>query len=90
MFEKLIAVVSIEEKPVPEETTPTTTELEPQTEPATEDQSLPEPTIESQAHIDWRQRKEQFVQQFCHGNEPAGDLAEIMMASIGAEPEFYA
>ena len=90
MFEKLIAVDSIEEKPVPEETTPTTTELEPQTEPATEDQSLPEPPTESQAHIDWRQRKEQFVQQFCHGNEPAGDLAEIMMASIGAEPEFYA
>nr|DAV82087.1 MAG TPA: hypothetical protein [Caudoviricetes sp.] len=90
MFEKLIAVVSIEEKPVPEETTPTTTELEPQTEPATEDQSLPEPTTESQAHIDWRQKKEQFIQQFCHGEEPTGGLAEIMAASIGAEPEFYA
>lgn len=92
MFEKLIAIVSIEEKPVPEETTPPTTEVESQTlpEPEPVTQTIPEPATESQTHIEWRQRKEQFVQQFCHGNEPAGDLAEIMMASIGAEPEFYA
>ena len=48
MFEKLIAVVSIEEKPVPEETTPTTTEVESQTlpEPEPVTQTIPEPATE--------------------------------------------
>lgn len=83
MFEKLIAVVSIEQEPVSEETTPTTPEPQTQTTPE------PEPRTESQAHIEWRQAKEQFIQQFCHGQEPTGGMAEIMTASIGPEPDFY-
>ena len=79
MFEKLIAVVSLEKELTTEE--PTTTPTEPT--PAPE-----EPKPESQAHIEWRQAKEQFIQQFCHGSEPTDGLAEIMMASIGPEPDF--
>ncbi len=80
MFEKLIAVVSLEKELTTEE--PTTTPTEPPT-PAPE-----EPRPESQAHIEWRRAKEQFIQQFCHGSEPTDGLAEIMMASIGPEPDF--
>ena len=80
MFEKLIAVVSLEKELTTEE--PTTTITEPPT-PASE-----EPRPESQAHIEWRRAKEQFIQQFCHGSEPTDGLAEIMMASIGPEPDF--
>lgn len=76
MFEKLIAVVSLEKEPTTAPTEPTPT-------PAPE-----EPKPESQAHIEWRQAKEQFIQQFCHGSEPTDGLAEIMMASIGPEPDF--
>ena len=80
MFEKLIAVVSLEKELTTEE--PTTTITEPPT-PASE-----EPRPESQAHIEWRRAKEQFIQQFCHGSEPTDGMAEIMMASIGPEPDF--
>lgn len=80
MFEKLIAVVSLEKELTTEE--PTTTITEPPT-PAPE-----EPRPESQAHIEWRRAKEQFIQQFCHGSEPTDGMAEIMMASIGPEPDF--
>lgn len=80
MFEKLIAVVSLEKELPTEEPTIATTE--PPT-PAPE-----EPRPESQAHIEWRRAKEQFIQQFCHGSEPTDGLAEIMMASIGPEPDF--
>lgn len=80
MFEKLIAVVSLEKELTTEE--PTIATPEPPT-PAPE-----EPRPESQAHIEWRQAKEQFIQQFCHGSEPTDGLAEIMMASIGPEPDF--
>lgn len=80
MFEKLIAVVSLEKELTTEE--PTTTITEPPT-PASE-----EPRPESQAHIEWRRAKEQFIQQFCHGSEPTDGMAEIMMASIGPEPNF--
>lgn len=82
MFEKLIAVVSLEKELTTEE--PTITPTEPPTPaPAPE-----EPKPESQAHIEWRRAKEQFIQQFCHGSEPTDGLAEIMMASIGPEPDF--
>lgn len=80
MFEKLIAVVSLEKELTTEEPTIATTE--PPT-PAPE-----EPKPESQAHIEWRRAKEQFIQQFCHGSEPTDGMAEIMMASIGPEPDF--
>ena len=80
MFEKLIAVVSLEKELTTEE--PTTAPTEPPT-PAPE-----EPRPESQAHIEWRRAKEQFIQQFCHGSEPTDGMAEIMMASIGPEPDF--
>lgn len=82
MFEKLIAVVSLEKELTTEE--PTTTPTEPAPIPTPE-----EPRTESQAHIEWRQAKEQFIQQFCHGQEPTGGMAEIMTASIGPEPDFY-
>lgn len=81
MFEKLIAVVSIEKELTTEE--PTTATAEPTPTPAPE-----EPRPESQAHIEWRRAKEQFIQQFCHGSEPTDGMAEIMMASIGPEPDF--
>lgn len=80
MFEKLIAVVSLEKELTTEE--PTTATTEPPI-PAPE-----EPRPESQTHIEWRRAKEQFIQQFCHGSEPTDGLAEIMMASIGPEPDF--
>ena len=80
MFEKLIAVISLEKELTTEE--PTTATTEPPT-PAPE-----EPRPESQAHIEWRRAKEQFIQQFCHGSEPTDGMAEIMMASIGPEPDF--
>lgn len=81
MFEKLIAVVSLEKELTTEK--PTTAPTEPTPTPAPE-----EPRPESQAHIEWRRAKEQFIQQFCHGSEPTDGLAEIMMASIGPEPDF--
>ena len=80
MFEKLIAVVSLEKELTTEEPTIATPEAP---TPAPE-----EPKPESQAHIEWRRTKEQFIQQFCHGSEPTDGLAEIMMASIGPEPDF--
>ena len=83
MFEKLIAVVSLEKELTTEEPTTATTE------PPTPAPSAPEePRPESQAHIEWRRAKEQFIQQFCHGSEPTDGMAEIMMASIGPEPDF--
>ena len=75
MFEKLIAVVSLEKELTTEE--PTTAPTEPTPIPTPE-----EPRTESQAHI------EQFIQQFCHGSDPTTGMAEIMNASIGPEPDF--
>ena len=79
MFEKLIAVVSLEKELTTEEPTIAPTEPTPTPE---------KPKPESQAHIEWRRAKEQFIQQFCHGSEPTDGMAEIMMASIGPEPDF--
>lgn len=81
MFEKLIAVVSLEKELTTEEPTTAPTETAPIPTPE-------EPKPESQAHIEWRRAKEQFIQQFCHGSEPTDGMAEIMMASIGPEPDF--
>lgn len=81
MFEKLIAIVSLEKELTTEEPTTAPTETAPIPTPE-------EPKPESQAHIEWRRAKEQFIQQFCHGSEPTDGMAEIMMASIGPEPDF--
>lgn len=76
MFTKLIAVVDVT-KPV---------DIEPI--------ELPKPmlpqrvAVESRAHKEWVQKKNEFINRHTQGREPEGDVLKIMLASIGEEPPF--
>lgn len=49
---------------------------------------IPSAPIESEAHKEWRLKRENFITQHLHGQEPNPDVLVIMEAAIGKEPEF--
>lgn len=55
---------------------------------------IPEPVqpkrvaVESRAHKEWVQKKNEFISRHTQGREPEGDVLKIMIASIGEEPPF--
>lgn len=74
MFTKLIAVVDVT-KPI---------DIEP-IEPPAKPQRV---AVESRAHKEWVQKKNEFINRHTQGREPEGDVLKIMLASIGEEPPF--
>lgn len=44
--------------------------------------------VESEAHKEWRLKREDFIAQHLHGQEPNPAALVIMEAAIGKEPEF--
>ena len=76
MFTKLIAVVDVT-KPI---------DIEPIEPPKP---MLPQRVaVESRAHKEWVQKKNEFINRHTQGREPEGDVLKIMLASIGEEPPF--
>lgn len=76
MFTKLIAVVDVT-KPI---------DIEPIEPPKP---ILPQRVaVESRAHKEWVQKKNEFINRHTQGREPEGDVLKIMIASIGEEPPF--
>ena len=76
MFTKLIAVVDV--------TKPINIELIEPPKPI-----LPQRVaVESRAHKEWVQKKNEFINRHTQGREPEGDVLKIMLASIGEEPPF--
>lgn len=76
MFTKLIAVVDVT-KPI---------DIEPIEPPKP---ILPKRVaVESRAHKEWVEKKNEFINRHTQGREPEGDVLKIMIASIGEEPPF--
>lgn len=76
MFTKLIAVVDVTKH----------IDIEPIEPPKP---ILPQRVaVESRAHKEWVQKKNEFINRHTQGREPEGDVLKIMLASIGEEPPF--
>lgn len=76
MFTKLIAIVDVTK----------TIDIEPIEPPKP---MLPQRVaVESRAHKEWVQKKNEFINRHTQGREPEGDVLKIMLASIGEEPPF--
>lgn len=76
MFTKLIAVVDVT-KPI---------DIEPIEVPAPVKPRRV--AVESRAHKEWVEKKNEFINRHTQGREPEGDVLKIMLASIGEEPPF--
>ena len=76
MFTKLIAIVDVT-KPIDIEQIEPPKPILPKRVP-----------VESRAHKEWVEKKNEFINRHTQGREPEGDVLKIMLASIGEEPPF--
>lgn len=77
MFDDLIITVDLTENP----TDTGVSELPVETD-------IPSSPVESEAHKEWRLKREDFITQHLNGQEPNPAALVIMEAAIGKEPEF--